>query len=65
VYETLTDADKEVLGFRIVREFGGAIGPRSPGDQRSNLNVRYPYIPELVKGGSKRAIPLDLMESVE
>jgi ectoine hydroxylase-related dioxygenase (phytanoyl-CoA dioxygenase family) len=60
VYETLTDADKEVLGFRVVREFGGAIGPRSPGDRRSNLNVRYPYIPELGKGGSKRAVPLDL-----
>ena len=59
VYETLTDADKEVLGFRVVREFGGAIGPRSPGDRRSNLNVRYPYIPELGKGGSKRAVPLD------
>ena len=59
VYETLTDADKEVLGFRVVREFGGAIGPRSPGDRRSNLNVRYPYIPELGKDGSKRAVPLD------
>jgi ectoine hydroxylase-related dioxygenase (phytanoyl-CoA dioxygenase family) len=61
VYETLTDADKEVLGFRVVREFGGAIGPRWPSDRRSNLNVRYPYIPELVKGGSKRAVPLDLL----
>lgn len=65
VYDTLTDADKEVLGFRVVRHFGGAIGPRSPGDRRSNLNVRYPYIPELVKGGSKRAIPLDLTEAAE
>lgn len=65
VYDTLTDADKEVLGFGIVREFSGAIGPRSPGDQRSNLNVRYPYIPELVKGGSKHAIPLDSMETAD
>jgi ectoine hydroxylase-related dioxygenase (phytanoyl-CoA dioxygenase family) len=65
VYDTLTDADKEVLGFRVVREFGGAIGPRSPGDRRSNLNVRYPYIPELVKGGSRRAIPLDLTETAD
>ena len=65
VYETLTDADKEVLGFRVVREFGGAIGPRSPGDRRSNLNVRYPYIPELGKGGSKRAVPLDRIGSAD
>ena len=65
VYETLTDADKDVLGFRVVREFGGAIGPRSPGDDRSNLNVRYPYIPELVKGGTKHAIPLGLTKTAE
>lgn len=65
VYDTLTDADKEVLGFGIVREFSGAIGPRSPGDRRSNLNVRYLYIPELVKGGSKHAIPLDSMDTAD
>lgn len=58
VYETLTDADKDVLGFRVVREDCGAIGPRTPSDTRSNLNVRYPYIPELLKGGSKTPVPL-------
>ena len=58
VYETLTEADKEVLGFRVVREYGGAIAPRTPTDTRSNLNVRYPYVPELVKGGTKTAVPL-------
>lgn len=58
VYPTLTEADKELLGFRVVREYAGAIGPRWPGDQRSNTNVRQPYVPELVKGGTKRAVPL-------
>ena len=57
VYETLTDADKEVLGFRVVREFGGAIGPRSPGDRRSNLNVGTPTYRSWAKAGVNAPSP--------
>ena len=45
VYEALTEADKDLLGFRVIREYAGAIAPRTPTDTRSNLNVRYPYVP--------------------
>ncbi|MFD2469073.1 phytanoyl-CoA dioxygenase family protein [Amycolatopsis silviterrae] len=50
VYDTLSDEDKRVLGFEVVREYAGAIGPRYRGDRRANLNVSYPYIPELKPG---------------
>ena len=47
VYETLTDEDKRLLGFEVIREYAGAIGPRYRGDRRANLNVSRPYVPEL------------------
>lgn len=50
VYETLSDQDKRLLGFEVVREYAGAIGPRYRGDRRANLNVSRPYIPELRAG---------------
>lgn len=58
VYESLSERDKDLLGFRVVREYAGRIAPRTPDDKRSNTNVCYPYVPELVKGGTKRAVPL-------
>lgn len=58
VHETLTERDKELLGYRVVREYSGAIAPRNPDDRRSNTNVRYPFVPELVRGGSRKAVPL-------
>lgn len=64
VYGTLTDADKDLLGFKVVKEYAGAIAPRTPDDRRTNTNVRHPYVPELVKGGARHAVPLDFMGAV-
>ena len=47
VYETLSDRDKDLLGFRVIREYAGAIGPRNAHDTRTNTNVAYPFVPEL------------------
>lgn len=58
VYEALTDEEKRVLGFEVHFEYAGRIGPRYPGDRRSNLNFKYPFVPELRRGASKRAVPL-------
>lgn len=58
VYETLSERDKELLGFSVIREYAGRIAPRTPDDRRANTNFEYPYVPELTSAGSKRAVPL-------
>jgi ectoine hydroxylase-related dioxygenase (phytanoyl-CoA dioxygenase family) len=58
VYETISDADKQMLGFNVIHGSSGAIAPRSPADKRTNHNIRYPYVPELRVGGTKHAVPM-------
>lgn len=58
VYETLTDEDKDMLGFKVAFGYGGRIGARNPTDPRANTNLQFPYIPELRRGGAKQALPL-------
>jgi len=53
------------MGFEIVQEYTGRIFPRSPDDTRRNTNARYPYIPELRRGGDKHAVPFEGMGSDE
>lgn len=44
VYRSLSDQERAMFGFK---SFGlGRIDPRFPGD-RSNVDTKYPYIPEL------------------
>lgn len=57
IYERLSDDEKRMLGFEVVFEYAGRIGPRHPADARNNLNARLPYIPELRRDGHKRAVP--------
>lgn len=65
VYETLSDEERRMFGFEVVHEYTGRVFPRFAGDTRSNVNYRAPYIPELRKGGSGRAMPFEGMGSDE
>jgi ectoine hydroxylase-related dioxygenase (phytanoyl-CoA dioxygenase family) len=65
VYESLTDAERAMLGFEVVSQYCGRVFPRSPQDRRFNTNARYPYIPELREGGERHAAPFDGMGSDE
>lgn len=55
VYHSLSKEELDILGFKS--EPSGRIEPRFPGD-RQNTNRQIPYVPELRRGGSKRAAPL-------
>jgi ectoine hydroxylase-related dioxygenase (phytanoyl-CoA dioxygenase family) len=65
VYDSLSDAEWAMLGFEIVSEYTGRIFPRRPDERRFNTNARYPYIPELRRGGAKHAAPFAGMGSQE
>jgi len=56
VCDSLTDEEKRMLGFEVVFEYAGRIGPRNPADTRSNTNCRFPYVPELRRGSPRRAL---------
>lgn len=58
VYETLSGADRDMLGFKVHYEYAGRIAPRNPTDFRTNTNAHYPYVPELSDGGANRAVAL-------
>ena len=58
VYRSLSEKELEVLGFKA--EPGGRIEAYSPGS-RQNTNRKTPYVPELRRGGDKRAVPLEGM----
>lgn len=58
VYASLSDEERELLGFKVAYEYAGRIAPRRPDDMRSNTNCRFPYVPELRRGGTKTAVPL-------
>lgn len=58
VYETLSEEERRMLGFEVHFEYAGRIGPRHPADTRCNTNCRHPYVPELRRGGSQRAVPV-------
>lgn len=59
VYRSLSKAELEILGFKA--EPSGRIEPRFPGD-RQNTNRHIPFVPELRRGGDKRAVPLEDMD---
>lgn len=65
VYESLSDDERRMLGFEVVSEYTGRVFPRFPGDRRANTNARYPYIPELRRGGDRHAEPFEGMGSDE
>jgi len=56
VYEKLSDADREMLGFKIHFEYAGRIGPRYPGDKRRNTNAAFAYVPELHRGANNEPV---------
>lgn len=56
VYDTLSDEEKRMLGFEVVHEYAGRIGPRNPFDGRTNTNIRRPFIPELRRDGVRQAV---------
>lgn len=65
VYERLSEEELRMLGFEVVSEYTGRVFPRFPGDRRASINARYPYIPELRRGGDRRAEPFEGMGSNE
>lgn len=65
VYESLSEEERRMLGFEVVSEYTGRVFPRFPGDRRANTNARYPYIPELRRGGDRHAEPVEGMGSSE
>lgn len=51
VYETLTEEELSLLGFKAeTAGYSGRIGPRNPFDRRVNINRTMPFIPELRRG---------------
>jgi ectoine hydroxylase-related dioxygenase (phytanoyl-CoA dioxygenase family) len=64
VYERLTDDERAMLGFELTSDFGGRLYPRYPHERRYNTNVRYPYIPELRRGGRLHGDPFEDMGAV-
>jgi hypothetical protein len=53
VYAKLSDSEKAMLGFKS-SPFG-RIDPRIPGD-RGNVDALMPFIPELKRGGDRKAV---------
>jgi ectoine hydroxylase-related dioxygenase (phytanoyl-CoA dioxygenase family) len=47
VYATLTNEERALLGFQVVKGYTGHYYPRYPGDTRSNTELTQAYIPEL------------------
>jgi ectoine hydroxylase-related dioxygenase (phytanoyl-CoA dioxygenase family) len=60
VYESLSDAERALFGFKTGGP-AGRIDPRSPGD-RTNVDLKAPYVPELRRGSDKRAIPVEQVQ---
>ena len=56
IYEKLSDADREMLGFKVHFEYAGRIGPRYPGDKRRNTNASAPYVPELRRSAKNEPV---------
>jgi len=52
VYRSLSDSEIAIFGFKSAAV--GRIDPRFTGD-RSNVEVKYPYIPELRAAASNNA----------
>jgi ectoine hydroxylase-related dioxygenase (phytanoyl-CoA dioxygenase family) len=65
VYAGLSKDERRMLGFEVVSEYAGRIFPRHAQDRRANTNARYPFIPELRRGGDARAVPFDGMGTDE
>lgn len=63
VCESLTDEERKMLGFEVVFEYAGRIAPRNPTDTRTNTNCRFPYVPELRRGGNRHAVSVAGMEN--
>jgi ectoine hydroxylase-related dioxygenase (phytanoyl-CoA dioxygenase family) len=60
VYASLTDAERALIGFKTGGP-AGRIDPRFPGD-RTNVDLKAPYVPELRRGSDKRAIPAEQLQ---
>lgn len=65
VYESLTEEERALFGFRVEYQYAGRIAPRFAGDTRRNTNIKYPYIPELRHGSDKHAVPFPGMGGEE
>lgn len=60
VYESLPADVLEMLGFRV--DSAGRFEPRFPGDRQA-LNRGMPYVPELTRGGSNKAVAFGDMQA--
>ena len=65
VYASMSEAERKMFGFEVISEYTGRLYPRHPGDLRANTNARYPFIPELRRGGDRRAVPVEGMGTDE
>ena len=62
VYATLSDAERALFDHTADGGWGARFCPRSPHDRRSNTNAAFPYVPELRRGGTAKAVRLDQMK---
>lgn len=60
VFESLPKETLALLGFRV--DSAGRFEPRAPGDRQA-LNRAMPFVPELTRGGSKKAVPYGDMQA--
>lgn len=62
VYPTLSDTERALFDHTADAGWGARFAPRHANDRRSNTNAAFPYIPELRRGGTARAVRLDQMK---
>lgn len=62
VYATLSDAERALFDHTADGGWGARFAPRNAHDRRSNTNAAFPYVPELRRSGTARAVRLDQMK---
>lgn len=62
VYETLSEAERALFDHTADGGWGARFAPRHAHDRRCNTNAAFPYVPELHRGGTAKAVRLDQMK---
>lgn len=59
VYGTMTEEERALFDHTADGGWGARFAPRHAHDRRSNTNAAFPYVPELRRGGTQRAVRFD------
>jgi hypothetical protein len=62
VYATMTDAERALFDHTADGGWGARIAPRHARDRRCNTNAAFPYVPELRRDGTARAVRFDRIQ---